>query len=175
MPAPLNPAPAITYLRENWIYVPTIAVKTAPTVIEVTAASALDMTLINFEGFGLPTKSTNRVTGQRRWGSGTLPERRGTTTYAGGTITAAMAPQAAAASDGKKAWEKFLLGVSGFFLYRGDLPQATNLIAGQFVDVWPIATDAAMPTRSGEGESSEAAFMFDYFITDTPAFNVALA
>lgn len=176
MPEPINFAAAPVFERKNAIWVPAIAVITAPTVAELTAASSLDLTLIAFDGaFAEPTKNTERITGNRRWGAGTTPESRGPTTYTGGQVTAALNPQAAAASDPKKAWEKFKDPLSGFFVFRHNVPRATSPTAGQFVNVWPTSTDSGMPTAFGDGAAAEAAFVFDYFVTGTPAFVVAIA
>ena len=52
---------------------------------------------------------------------------------------------------------------------------ATAPTAGQFVDVFPVEFGPSMPTKQGDGESSEAAAMCSYAITSAPAFNKALA
>ncbi len=66
VPKPMRPDPAVTYGRENWIWVPAIANIQAPKLTEVTATSALDITDILFDASGEPTQSTNRVTAERR-------------------------------------------------------------------------------------------------------------
>lgn len=175
MADPIRPAATLTHGRENWIFVPTIADVTAPSVTEVTATSALDITRIAFASTGEPSQSTNRVTSERRLGDTVVFERIGDTSYTGGDMLYQFAPQAADGSDGKKMWEKIPEGTSGFLVRRMGVARATAPTAGQFVDVYPVEFGPSIPTKSGDGESSEAAASCAFAITDQPAFNVALA
>ena len=140
MPEPLRPTATKLYLRENWVFIPTIASATyAPTVAEITGASALDFTNIVFaNGAPEPSSATNRVREERRLGDASLGEFIGETTHEGGEMTYQFAPQAAAASDGKKMWEKIPEGTTGFLARRQGVAKATAFAAGQFVDVWPV-------------------------------------
>lgn len=176
MAEPLRPAATKTYGKENWAFVPTIASLSAPTAVEVTAVSALDITRIAFaSGAPNPSQNTNLATQERRLGDTTETQFVGTTTYAGGEMTYQFAPQAAAASDGKKAWEKFPAGTTGYLVRRLGVTRSTAFTAGQFVDVYPVEFGPSMPTKAGDGESAEAAAVCTFAITSEPAFNVALA
>lgn len=177
MPEPLRPNPAKVYTRQNWIYVPTIASGTlAPTVAEATAASALDITNIVFQdGAPSPSQSTNLVEQNRRLGDAALFQFVGTTTFTGGEITVQFDPQGAALADSVKAWEKFAAGgLTGFLVRRMNVAKATNVIAGQFVDVYPCEFGPFMPTTSGDGESAEAAATGSWAITSQPKFKLAV-
>lgn len=177
MAEPLRPTPAKLYGRENWIYVPTIANTSAPTVAEVTAASTLDVTRIVFaDGAPSPSQNTNLVSQGRRFGDTTETQFVGTTTYNGGEMTFQFDAQGAAASDGVKAWEKFSAGgVTGYLVRRQNVARATSVAAAQFVDVYPVEFGPAMPTRSGDGEAAEGAAVCSFAVTSQPVFKVAVA
>jgi hypothetical protein len=179
MAEPLRPAATKTYGRTNWVFVPTIASATlAPTVAEATGASSLDVTNILFADGGFaPTKSSNLVTQPRRLGDVTESQFVGTTTYAGSEVTYQFNPQGAAASDGVKAWEKFLNSagtVAGYMVRRQGIDNATALAAGQFVDVFPVEIGPSMPGEDGDGESAETAAMATIAVTSEPAFKKAI-
>lgn len=183
MADPLRPAPAKTYGRDNWVFVPTIAgysAGTGPTVAEVTGASSIDFTRMAFaDAAPAPTQSTNLVDQNKRFGDTLLAQFVGTTTYQGGEMKYSFDPQAAAASDPVKLWEKFqnVAGatVTGFLVRRQNLPRATAFAAGQFVDVYPVEVGPSMPVTDGDGESAEAAATCSYAITSAPLFKVAVA
>lgn len=179
MAEPLRPAAAKLFGRENWIFVPTIASGTlAPTVAEATGASSLDITNIVFaDGAPDPSKNTNVVDQNRRFGDTTVSQFVGTTTYGGGEFTYQFDAQGAAASNPVKAWEKFLNSsgtITGYFVRRQNIAKATTPVAGQFVDVYPVEIGPSMPTRSGDGESAEGAAMATFAITSAPAFKIAV-
>jgi hypothetical protein len=177
MAEPLRPAANKAYARENWIYVPTIAASTyIPTVAEVTAGASLDITNIVFaDGAPSPTQTTNRAKRNRRLGDTKVTEFIGETMYEGGEASYQMDPQAAAGSDGKKAWEKIPEGTTGFLLRRLGVPKATALAAGQFVDIYPVEFGPSLPGKAGDGEGAETAARCTFAITDTPALNKAIA
>lgn len=174
MVAPSRPTSLATNGKRNWIFVPTIANVAAPTALEVNAASALDITNIIFGSSGKPAQSTNRVTAERRMGDTNQFEQLGYTTFTGADMTYQFNAQAAAASAGKVAWEKFLGGTSGFFVERLGLVNSTTPAAAQFVNVFPVTLGPSMVTEQGDGETAEAAAMCTYAITSQPTFNVAL-
>lgn len=178
MAAPLTTAPAQTFKRRNWIYVPDggIADPTAPTVIELTAASALDFTRLAFrEGTAQPTQNTNRVQGAARLGDDKQYERKGISSVTGGSLTWAVDPQAATATDGKKLWELWVNGPDGGFLVRRlNVARDTAPTAGQFVTVYPADIGPSLEIEVGDGEAGEVGGVCDYFIRDEIVQMVAL-
>lgn len=176
MPAPLRPAAVQLYGSKNWIFVPTIASATlAPTVAEATGASALDITDILFADTGQPTKNTNVVDQERRYGDTLLFQFIGTTAFGGGELHYQFNPQGAAASNGVKAYEKFTAaGTTGFLVNRGGIAKATNVIAAQFVDSYPVQIGPSFPVPAGEGESEEAGMGATFVITAAPAIHIAV-
>lgn len=175
MAAPIRPASSKAYGREKWVFVPTIADTDAPTVAEVTAGTVLDISCYLFESTGRPGATTNLVDRERRICDTVTFQQVGTTTYSGGEMQASFDPQAAALSDGKKAWEKFPEGTTGYLVRRLGIDVDTDLAAGQFVDVFPVEFGVPVPGTVGDGESRESSFMSTFAITSTPAFNKAIA
>ena len=178
MAEPLRPSPVKTLARENWVFVPTIADASAPTLAEITGASSLDVTRILFaDGAPQPQQNTNAVEQNRRFGDSVVRQSVGTTTYGGGELRYQFDPQAAAASNGKKAYEKFggSTNVTGYFVRRQGIGRAVAFAANQFVDVYPVEIGPGQPTSTGEGDNAETAAVSTYVVSDTPTFNVAIA
>lgn len=175
MVAPIRPTKAKAYGRDKWAFVPTIAAVGAPTLLEVNGASSLDITCMLFDSTARPSQSTNLVTSPKRVCDTTVYQQVGDTTYAGGEIRYSLDPQAAAASDGKKAFEKFPAGTQGFLVRRLGIAYSTDFATGQFVDVYPVEFGPAMPTTEGDAESAEVAVLQTFAITGPPSFVKALA
>lgn len=174
MAAPTRPASAKAFKREKWLWVPTIAAPAAPSVAELVAASALDISCYLFDSFARPTQTTNAATLERRVCDGEQYEQIGITSFSGGEFPYAVDPQAIAGSEGKAAWEKFVAGASGFLVRRLAIDVDTDVAVGQFVDVVPAEVGPSMPTKVGEGESAEVAGMATYVITGPPSWMKAL-
>lgn len=180
MAAPINPASSKAFGREKWVYVVTIANTSAPTAAELIAGTVLDISCYLYDESARPTQSTNAVTKAKRICDTIQFQQIGLTTYSGGELTYAFDPQAAALSNGKKAWEKFGSGdpavtTSGYLVRRMGTVVATDLAAAQFVDVFPVEIGPGMPTTIGDGESAENAAMHQFVITAAPTFNKAVA
>lgn len=174
MAAPIRPASSKAFKREKWVFAPTLADINAPKVTETTGASSLDISCYLFDSSARPTGSTNLVEKERRICDGATYQQVGSTTYTGGEMVAAMDPQAVALSDGKKAWEKFPEGTTGYLVRRLGIDVNTDLAIGQFVDVFPVEFGAPMPGTTGDGESRENSFTSTFAITGPPAFVKAL-
>ena len=174
MAAPIRIAATKTFMREKWVYVPTIANQSAPTLVEVNAATGLDISCYLHADTAKPAQNTNRVQLARRLCDGAQYEQIGTTNYTGGDMKYAVNPQAAAASDGKKAFEKFPEGTVGFLVRRLGIAVATDFATGQFVDTFPVEFGPAMPMPSSDGEEQEAVIMQAFAITGPPTFIKAI-
>lgn len=174
MAAPIRPASAKAFKREKLLWVPTIADINAPKVTELTAASALDISCTLFDSFARPSQNTNAVTRERRVCDGEQYEQIGITTYSGGELPYALDPQAIAGADGKKTWEKFIAGATGFLVRRLGIDVNTDVAIGQFVDVFPLEVGPSMPSKQGDGESAEVSGVATYVVTGPPAFLKAL-
>lgn len=175
MAAGIKPASNSTFGKKVWIFVPTIATQTAPTVAEITGASSLDFTNIAFASTGKPDQSTNRVTAERRLGDTVVYEQIGVTSYTGGDMIYQFDPTAAALSSGRKGWEKFSTGVSGFLVERMGKSAATTPTTGDRVNVYPVTFGPSLPTEAGDGETAETAAKCTYAITNTPSLDATVA
>lgn len=175
MAAPIRPPSAKAYGREKWAYVPTVANINAPTLAELNAAAGLDISCYLFDSSTRPTQNTNLVTKERRVCDTKQFQQVGNTDPTGGEITYALDPQAAALSDGKKAWEKIGAGATGFLVRRLGIDVNTDFAAGQFVDVFPVEFGPSMPIKVGDGEAAEVGATASFAITADPAYIKAIA
>jgi hypothetical protein len=133
-------------------YVPTIAVVTAPTVTEVTAAGALDISFFLTGGNFKPSGEQARGD-DRRVGSKQTFEQLGREKSTIDDLIYVADPQAAAAAVNNKAMELFQEGVSGFFVVRYGLDAETvDFAATQKVDVWPIKFGVQNKTQLAEND-----------------------
>lgn len=175
MAAPIRVPATKTFQREKVVFTATIAsYLTALTAAEASAAGNLDISCYLMGSWGRPTQNTNRVTLNRRLCDGAQYEQIGTTTYTGGDLSYAIATQAAALSDGKKAYEKFPEGTTGFLIQRLGVNVVTDLAAAQFVNIFPVEFGPQMITVSGDDEASEAVVMQSFAITAPPKFNLVI-
>jgi hypothetical protein len=175
MTAPIRPTSVKAYGSDKWAYVQTIAAFPTITAVEAIAASTLDVSMMVFDGSGLPDQSTNRVTKTKRLADTVVYEQIGDTNMQGFDMLFQFDAQGAALSNGVKAWEKFSAGgVVGYMVRRVGLPVATDFAAGQFVDVYPVEIGPGIPTTEGTGEVAESAAKCTVAITSAPAFKKAL-
>jgi hypothetical protein len=175
MTAPIKPALKRAFGNDTWAWVPAVASKTAPTVAELTAATGFNLSCSLFgeqEGF---TATTEKVTLPRRLCETETFEVNGSTNYAAPDFMVSFDPQAAAGADGKKAWEAMDDLSSGFLIRRQGVTATTDFTAGEFVDVIPAQLGVKVPTKTGTGSDGVYAFTVGASITDTPAWNVAVA
>lgn len=177
MADPIRPAAAKVYQRENWVYVPVIASSTlAPTVAEIAAASALDITNMVFaDSSPDPQQTTQMVKQDKRLGDAVTYEFVGDTEITGGECIMSFNSQAAALADAVKAWEKFSAGgVTGFMVNRLNVPKATAFAAGQFVHVYPAEFGPFAPTKKGDGAAGQEAMKGSWAVTNPPAYKIAV-
>jgi hypothetical protein len=121
--------------NETVIFVPTLAIPTAPTVAELTGASALNL------GYALRGFSPNSEQGTSediRLASTQTFENPGRVRKTLDDITYVYDPQAAAAAPMNKHYETLRLGVKGFMVDRRGIPATTAVIAAQKVDVYQV-------------------------------------
>ncbi len=175
MAAPIRPNGVQTFGREKWVFVPTIADKLAPTVAEVTAGTVLDVTgYLYVEGFEGFTAEASRVSAPRRILDTIVNQSLGTTTFSMSDLLYAYDPQSAALSNGKKAFEKLIEGATGFMVCRFGIVASTDLAAGQFVDVVPVALGPQVPVKTSADETGEAAIRQAVSVTGAAAVNRAI-
>jgi hypothetical protein len=119
-------------------YVPTLTSITAPTVTELTAAGALDVSFFLTAGNFKPNAEQARGD-DRRVGSKQTFQTLGRENASIDDIVYIADPQAAVSTPGNKAYELFKSAVTGFFIVRYGLDAETmDFVAAQKVDIWPI-------------------------------------
>lgn len=174
MAAPTKPALVKAFGNESWTFLVAIASKTAPTAVELEAATGFNLSCSLFgEQEGL-TASTEKVTLPRRLCETVTFESNGPTSYSMADLVVSFDPQGAPASAGKKAWETLVDGSSGFLVQRLGKAGTGVFVAGDYVNVVPVQLATKTPTKTGNGADSVVAFNVAVSITDTPAFNVAV-
>ena len=174
MAAPIRPAGTKHYLRDKWVFVPTLTSTTAPSLAELNAASALDITKMMFSSSARPALSTNMARAPKRVGDGETYEFVGESQATVGEIRYSFNPQAAALSDGKKAFEKFPAGTTGYLVNRLGIDRDTDLAVGQFVTVYPVEFGPQHETPEGDGEGAEVAIVQPVAQTGPKSLNKAV-
>ena len=160
MAAPIRPADTKAYLRDKWVFVPTGTYDPAnPSLAVLGAASALDVTKMFFASSARPSQSTNLARAARRLGDGETYEFVGESQSTFGEVRYAFNPQAAALSDGKKAFEKFPAGTTGFLVNRLGIDRDTDLAVGQFVTSYPVEFGPQLESLEGDGEAAQVAIV----------------
>jgi hypothetical protein len=153
MAAPVTPAKKLANGKDTWWLVPAGTNINAPTVAEVNHATGLNisgMLLQDYEGLSV---STDRVTLPQVMLETVTTEISGQTTITAADMQITFQPQAAAAADGKKAWE--LLdggGWEGWAVRRQDSPAGNgDVTAGEFVDVAVVEIGQPIPGKTTSG------------------------
>lgn len=176
MAAPIKPQKVTANGKDSWWYVPAIADIDTPTALEINATSGLNIScflLAEQEGV---TANTEKAALARLLCETSSQEALGATTWSLADITGVFDPQAAAGSDGKKAWEKLKAGGPGYLVRRQGVISATDadVTVGQFVDVFRVETAPATPGKTGTDASGIYSFTAAVGLLDQ-AFNVAVA
>jgi hypothetical protein len=174
MAAPIRPASVSAFGTEKWVYVPTIADLSAPSLAVLNGATSLDVTKMLMESSARPDASTEMARAERRVGDVESFEFPGETQWTGGEMMYQFAPQAAALSDGKKAYEKFPQGTAGFLVRRLGINRDTDFAVGQFVSIFPVAFGVQVETTVGEGATREVVIKQGVGVTAAPSTNKAI-
>jgi hypothetical protein len=151
----INPTGVTAQGNVKLIFVATVVSQVAPKLTETGAASSLDLSCFIYEGGWEAANETNKGPAPRRLCSRVVYEKFGTTTQSINDLMYTFSPQAAALSDGKKAYEKLVEGTAGYFVVRYGLDAIlTDFAIGQFVNVHPVVLG---PQRIGGDTSDEFA------------------
>ncbi len=175
MAAPVRPTAVKAYLRDKWVFVPTGTYDpVAPSLAILNAASALDVTKMFFASSAKPSQSTNLARSPKRIGDGETYEFVGETTPTFGEVRYSFDPQGAALSTGKKAYEKFPQGTTGFLVNRLGIDRDTDLATGQFVTSYPVEFGPQQEVAEGDGEGAEVAIVQTVAQTGPKQLNKAI-
>lgn len=174
MVAPVRPSATKAYLREKIIFVPTLTDPQSPSLAELNAASSLDVTKMFFASSARPSQSTNLARAPRRLGDGETYEFVGESQSTLGEVRYSFNPQGAASSDGKKAFEKFPAGTTGYLVWRMGIDRDADLATGQFVTSYPVEFGPQHETTEGDGEAAEVGIVQTVAQTGPKALNKAV-
>jgi hypothetical protein len=154
MAAPITPAGVNVQGKVKTVFSPTGSL-TAPSVATFTGTSALDVSNILYADGWSYTREQAKNPAPRRLGTKRVWEIDGSISESLGDLRYTVDPQGAAGSDGKKAYEKFPEGTTGYFLMRKGLDVDTDLAAGQLVEVIPVKLLARHITGDPADEAAE--------------------
>jgi hypothetical protein len=175
MTAPIKPQKVQANGKDSWWFVTAIADMTAPTAAEVNAGTGLNIScylLAEQEGV---TSNAEKVRLARLLCETTTTEGLGEQTFSLADIQGVFDPQAASGADGKKAWEKFKDGASGYLVRRQAVVATTgDAVAGQFVDVFKVDVGQAVPGKTANDASGIYSFTAPVALLDQK-FNRAVA
>lgn len=175
MAAGLRPAGTKAYRQTRIILVKDAAYNPAsPSLAILTGASALDVTNMFYESSATPSTSTNLVTAPRRVGDGTSYQRVGEAQAQLGEVRYSFDPQAAALSNGKKAFEFLPELTSGYYVTVMGLPDNGTLAVGAFATSRPFEAGPQDETTEGDGEASEVAIVQTLAQTGPTSLNKAI-
>lgn len=174
MAAPIKPALKRAFGNDAWGFVTAVADIEAPALTELNAVGGFNLSCSLFGEQGDPTVTQEKVTLPALLCETQQYEVNGTVTNSMPDLQISFQPQAAAGSDGKKAWETLTDGLSGFLWRRQDVPSSTDLAAGQFVDVLPVQLGIKVPGKTSSGAEGVYSFTVGASITGAPAWNVEI-
>lgn len=162
--------------KDSWFLVPTIAVKTAPTALEVNAVTGFNVSCALLASFEGPSGTTNKVTLERFLCETEQYEANDNTTYSMSDIMGGFDPQALVAADDKKAFEFLRAGFSGYMVRRQGVTAAASsgVTVAEFVDVMPVEIAPAIPGKSNTDASGIYTFSAAVSIVGKPTWNVAV-
>lgn len=174
MTAPIRPAGTKAYLRRKIIIVTDAAYNPAsPSLAILNGASALDVSKMFYLSSAKPSSSTNLARAPKRVGDGASYEFVGESQETIGEQRYAFDPQAAALSDGKKAFEKLPEGTTGHIVVRYGIDRDTDLAVGQFVTSYPFEAGPQNEDEEGEAEGAEVAIIQTFAQTGPKSLNKA--
>ena len=174
MAAPIQPNGVNVQGAVKVIWVETLADPTAPTLTEINAGTSLDVSKMLYEGGWQPGVTANKVSAKRRLADTKVYEKFGTTTETLADLQYQVDPQAASGSDGKKAYEAFVEGSTGYFVERLGIDADTDMAAAQFVNTYPVVMGPQTISGDTADEASEFQVTQPVGITGATHQNVAV-
>ena len=153
MAAPITPTKKLSNGKDHIWLVTTLSSTTAPTKTQIDAGlNVTGVLLADWDGI---TASTSKVTLPRVMLETATTEVSGETSITAADMQLTYQPQAAAASDGVRAFELLSAGFVGYLVRRQDVANLASdaVTVGQFVDVFSIdvAAGSVVPGKTTAG------------------------
>lgn len=175
MAAPTRPAGTKAYLRRKIVIVTDAAYDPDdPSLAILNGATALDVSKMFYLSSTRPSQSTNLARAPKRVGDGESYEFVGESQVSIGEQRYAFDPQAAALSDGKKAFEKLPEGTTGHVVVRYGIDRDTDLATAQFVTSYPFEAGPQNEDEEGDAEGAEVAIVQTFAQTGPKSLNKAV-
>lgn len=175
MAAGLRPPGTKAYRQKRIILVKDAAYDPdAPSLALLTGSSALDVTNMFYASSARPSTTTNTVTAPPRVGDGTMYQRVGRSQSEIGEVRYSFDPQAAALSEGKKAFEFLPALTTGHYVTVYGQPDDGTLAVGDFVTSRPFEAGEQDEVEEGEEEAAEVAIVQTLVPTGPKSLNKAL-
>lgn len=154
--------------RTSLKWVPTLADPTAPSLAtEVNAAGALDISCFVYADSWTPAQEQNKGEAPLRLCTEVTVDEFGNLKYTLPDLSYIIDPQAAAATDGVKAYETLTPGLVGYIVERLGLRAKTEaFVVGQFVTVWPIELGPQLQTGDRSDEFAQFTVMQPIRVSD---------
>lgn len=175
MVAPIKPQKVQSNGKDSWWFALAVADMDVPTDLEINAVSGLNISCFLLAEQDGVTSTTEKVRLARLLCETTTTEGLGEQTFTLAPIMGVFDPQAADGTDGKKAWDLFKAGASGYLIRRqgvkADVDSAVEV--GQFVDVFKVDVSEATPGKNSTGSDGIYTFMADVALIEK-SFNVAV-
>lgn len=172
MADPITPALVRAYGNETWSWVNTISDLDAPTQAELRAG--FNLTGVLFGDQDGATASTEKVRLPRRMIETVTFEANGETTWTLADLLYSIDPQAAAASDPKKAYEALSPEEEGYLVQRFGVVGTADFTTGEFVTIFPAQVAAQVIQKTSADANGVIAVRQAVSITDTPRQLVAV-
>lgn len=165
MATPLTPAGVKVQGNLKTIFTPTL-VMGAPSLATLTGVDALEITNILYADSGRYQSESTTGEAPRRVGSTKVWQQFGTTNDSfSGALRYVVDPQAAAASDGKKAYEKFPEGTTGFVFQVPGVDTDADLAVGDFGIPIPVEFGSRFIDGDPADEFTEFAVVQQIIVT----------
>lgn len=176
MVAPVKPRKVQMNGRQSFWLVPAIADTSAPTILEINAATGINLSCSLLKTFAGLQPTFNKVTLDSYLCETDSFEGNDNTTWSMPDLVGAFDPQAAEASDDKLAFEFLRDGYIGYAVFRNGIAadSATpEAVAGQFFNIAPVDITNAVDTSDPSTPSNIATWTAGVAVTGQPAMNVA--
>ena len=176
MVAPVKPRKVQMNGKQSFWLVPAVANPLVPKITEINHATGINLSCSVLKSFTGLTPTFNKVTLDGYLCETESFEGNDNTSFSMSDIVGGFDPQAAQASDDKKAFEFLRTPFTGYAFFRnGVVADATSSEAtvGQFFNVIPVEIAAAVDTSDASTASNIATFTAGVSVTGKPIFNVA--
>lgn len=176
MVAPVKPRKVQMNGRQSFWLVPAVANPLVPKITEINAVTGINLSCSLLKSFAGLKPTFAKVTLDEYLCEVESFEANDNTTWTMPDLAGGFDPQAASASDDKKAFEFLRNAFTGFAVFRNGITAdqtASEAVVGQFFNVAPVSITKAADTSDPSTASNIATWMAGVSVTASPSMNVA--